>query len=273
MAGKLAIHQGGVRLDATLGNATYLAIYMVFHIFLARLLFLKERKWYRWFYLPIAVLNLIILYYTATRGAILGLIGGLTLALILVVLFHPIKKFKLISASLLGLIVILISGFLLFKDSPFIKHSPVLSRFSNISFQENTTQSRLVIWKMSWQGFKEKPVLGWGLENFNLIFNKYFEPILWKQEPWFDRAHNVFLDRLTTNGLFGLLAYLSLFVFALYYLWFSRQKDSSESIILTSMFAAYFFHNLFVFDNLISSILFIALYINHEIFIKISQFR
>jgi tetratricopeptide (TPR) repeat protein len=120
---------------------------------------------------------------------------------------------------------------------------------------------------MSWQGFKEKPIFGWGPENFNLVFNKYYEPILWKQEPWFDRAHNVFLDRLTTGGFFGLLTYLSLFAFAFYYLWFPWKKKNfsrSESIILTSMFAAYFFHNLFVFDNLISSLFFIAFlaYIN-----------
>lgn len=267
LAGKLAIHQGSSRVDATLGNPTYLAIYMIFHIFLALMLFFQEKRWFRWFYLPVAVLGLINLYYTATRGAILGLIGGFVLALILSVLFYPAKKIKIFSASFLGLIIILIVVFLFFKDSRFIKQSPVLSRFSNISFQETTTQSRLVIWKMSWQGFKEKPIFGWGPENFNLVFNKYYEPILWKQEPWFDRAHNVFLDRLTTGGFFGLLTYLSLFAFAFYYLWFPWKKKNfsrSESIILTSMFAAYFFHNLFVFDNLISSLFFIAFlaYIN-----------
>ncbi|MCX6731853.1 MAG: O-antigen ligase family protein [Candidatus Parcubacteria bacterium] len=256
MVGKLPIHQGGVRLDATLGNATYLAVYMVFHIFLAAVMFFKNKEWYRWFYLPVAVLNLIILYHTATRGAILGLIGGFILAFILSAIFYPSKRVKIFSASLLGLIIILIVVFLFFKDSQFIKQSPVLSRFSSISFQETTTQSRLVIWKMSWQGFKEKPILGWGPENFNLVFNKYYEPILWKQEPWFDRAHNVFLDRLTAGGFLGLLAYLSLFFFALYYLW-KKTSSITESIIMTSMFAAYFFHNLFVFDNFISSLLFI----------------
>ena len=263
LAGKLPVHQGGVRLDATLGNATYLAIYMVFHVFLAALLFFKSKEWYRWFYLPVAILDLIILYYTATRGAILGLIGGFVLALILSVLFYPAKKVKIFSVSLLGLIIILTVSFLFLKNSQFVIHNPVLSRFSIISFQETTTQSRLVIWKMSWQGFKEKPILGWGPENFNLVFNKYYEPILWKQEPWFDRAHNVFLDRLTAGGFLGLLAYLSLFAFSLYYLW-KKTSDVEpadircQSIILTSMLAAYFFHNLFVFDNLISSILFIA---------------
>jgi O-antigen ligase/cytochrome c-type biogenesis protein CcmH/NrfG len=285
LAGKLEIHQGGVRLDATLGNASYLAIYMVFHIFLALFLFLREKNWYKWFYLPVAVLNLSILYHTATRGAILGLMGGLLLAVILIVLFSPSKKIKIASALTLFLLVVLLGSFWLSRHSDFIQQSPVLARFSGISFQEATTQSRLVIWKMSWEGFKEKPLLGWGLENYNLIFNKYFQPILWKQEPWFDRAHNVFLDRLTTNGILGLIAYLGLFSSGLYYLWLHPVRNRKQEIppdlqrtnqisngvkrkklgfsvydsaILTSMFAAYFFHNLFVFDNIISSILFFS---------------
>ena len=135
----------------------------------------------------------------------------------------------------------------------------MLTRFAGISMTEGTTESRLTIWKMSWQGFKEKPVFGWGQENFNLVFNKYYEPILYKQEPWFDRAHNVFFDRLTTNGIFGLLSYIGLLGAALYYLWAKRKNTGlsvEDSAMFGSMFLAYFFNNLFVFDNLISLILF-----------------
>ena len=38
----LPINQGGVRLDATFGNATYLAIYMVFNIFLAMMFLVRK---------------------------------------------------------------------------------------------------------------------------------------------------------------------------------------------------------------------------------------
>jgi len=41
LGGVLRINQGGVRLDATLGNATYFAIYMLFHIFITAYLLLK----------------------------------------------------------------------------------------------------------------------------------------------------------------------------------------------------------------------------------------
>src|SRR3989338_576073 len=256
--GILQTHQGN-RLDATLGNASYLAVYMIFHIFLAMILFYRARDYRKWIYFFIIVLESFVLYHTATRGAILGLIGGLFISWILIAILSSNKKSKLAHISLLAGIAVIITGFLFLKTTNFVKTSPVLSRFAGISLTEGTTESRFSIWKMSWRGFKEKPIFGWGQENFNLLFNKYYEPILYKQEAWFDRAHNVFFDRLTTNGIFGLLSYMGLLGIALYYLWAKRKKTGlsvEDSAIFGSMFLAYFFNNLFVFDNLISLILF-----------------
>ena len=256
--GILQTHQGN-RLDATLGNASYLAVYMIFHIFLAMALFYRARDYRKWIYLFIIILESFVLYHTATRGAILGTIGGLFISWILIAILSSNKKSKLAHISLLAGIAVIITGFLFLKTTNFVKTSPVLSRFAGISLTEGTTESRLTIWKMSWRGFKEKPIFGWGQENFNLVFNKYYEPILYKQEAWFDRAHNVFFDRLTTNGIFGLLSYMGLLGIALYYLWAKRKKTGlsvEDSAIFGSMFLAYFFNNLFFFDNLISLILF-----------------
>jgi len=256
--GVFQTHQGN-RLDATLGNASYLAVYMVFHIFLALALFYRAKDFRKWIYFFVIILESFVLYHTATRGAILGIIGSLFISWLLIAILSSNKKTKLAHISLLAGMAILIGGFLFLKNADFVKNSQVLNRFSGISLTEGTTESRLTIWKMSWQGFKEKPVFGWGQENFNLVFNKYYEPILYKQEPWFDRAHNVFFDRLVTNGIFGLLSYLGLLGAALYYLWANRKKTGlsiEDSAIFGSMFLAYFFNNLFVFDNLISLILF-----------------
>lgn len=256
--GILQTHQGN-RLDATLGNASYLAVYMVFHIFLAMAFFYRTKDFRKWIYLFVIALESFVLYHTATRGAILGIIGGFLIAWLLIAIMSSNKKSKLIHISLLAGMAVIIAGFLFLKTTDFVKKSQVLNRFAGISMTEGTTESRLTIWKMSWQGFKEKPVFGWGQENFNLVFNKYYEPILYKQEPWFDRAHNVFFDRLATNGIFGLLSYVGLLGVALYCLWAKRKKTGlsvEDSAIFGSMFLAYFFNNLFVFDNLISLILF-----------------
>src|SRR3990167_9974496 len=81
LAGKITINQGGVRVDGTFGNAAYLAIYMVFHIFFAGLLFMRfSENWQRILISVIGLMNLAILYFTATRGAVLGLLGGVLVA-------------------------------------------------------------------------------------------------------------------------------------------------------------------------------------------------
>lgn len=262
MTGALQIHQGSTRLDATLGNAAYLASYLLFHIFILFYLFTStpaKNKGLRYTYGLLAVLELIILYYTATRGAILGLIGGIMVALFLLGLKHSGHARK-VSFSVLGAILLFIALFWSLRTTSFIANSPVLGRFASISATETTTQSRFLIWNMSWQGFKEHPLLGWGPENYPLVFQKYYTPQMWRQEPWFDRSHNIVFDNLISFGLIGLLAYISLFGTALYYLWRDKKDGGLEGrVLLTGLLAGYFFHNIFVFDNLVSTIMFLVI--------------
>ncbi|MEK7135449.1 MAG: hypothetical protein AAB780_01960, partial [Patescibacteria group bacterium] len=44
LLGVFTINQGGVRVDGTFGNAIYLAVYMLFNIFIALLMMLREWK-------------------------------------------------------------------------------------------------------------------------------------------------------------------------------------------------------------------------------------
>ena len=262
LAGKLTINQGGVRVDATFGNATYLAIYMVIHIFLALVFILRvnQATWIRIVYGALVVMQTIVLYHTATRGAILGLLGGLGLMALLLAIFEKERKsIRKISIATIGVIVAIVLVFVAVKDSDFVTKSPVLSRFSNISFNETKTQARAYVWPMAINGFKEKPILGWGQENFNFVFNKYYDSRMYRHEPWFDRTHNVVLDWLVAGGLLGILGYLSLYALAMYAVWKKGDLSFAERAAFTGLFSAYFFHNLFVFDNLTSYIMFVLL--------------
>ena len=260
--GLKTINQGGVRVDGTLGNAIYLAVYMLFHIFIASLFMWREWKnvALRWVYGLLILAQAFILYYTATRGAILGLLGGLLVVAVLNIRNMEstfVRKGSI--ATLVGLII-LIGGFVAIKDAEFIQKSPVLSRFSSLTTEELKTQGRYFVWPMALEGVKERPLLGWGQENFNYVFNKNYVPEMYRLEPWFDRAHNIFLDWAIAGGILGLLSYLALYVALLFSIWrqdthFSRTEKS----ILTGLIAAYFFHNFFVFDHLISYILFFSL--------------
>src|SRR3989344_5909496 len=220
LSGAIKINQGGVRVDGTLGNATYLAVYMLFHIFLTAF-FLAKRHYAKkgvgeffsdyanYIYGAVIALQSVILYYTASRGPILGLIGGIFISSILIAVFERERNgIRKISFAALATIIVISGSFIALRDRDFVRNSKVLARFSDISVGERTTRSRFMIWNMAYQGFKERPILGWGQENFNYVFNKYYNPKMYGQEPWFDRAHNIVFDRLVDGGAPGPLAHL-----------------------------------------------------------------
>lgn len=261
--GYYAVHQGSTRLDATLGNASYLAVYMLISIFIAGLLWIQStnQNARRYFYPLCILIQIFVLYKTGTRGAILGLIFGLGIAsLFFLIRGKDHLRARWYAAGFLVGMIVLGSIFVALKDVPFVQSSPILSRFASISSTERTVASRLTIWKMSWEGFTERPVFGWGLENFGAVFNKHYEPELWRQEAWFDRSHNVFLDWLTLTGVVGFVFYVGLYCSAFYLFWRrSSAFDVKERVLLTALIAAYLFQNLFIFDNIVSLILFISL--------------
>jgi len=269
LANVLDTHQGS-RLDATLGNSAYLAVYMLIHIFLSMFFFGRSEKnsLMRWFYGGAVALQTIILYNTATRGALLGLIAGLIVSSLFVIFFErENKKLRKFCIGSLTALVILVGTFIGIKNTQFVQDSPVLKRFADISLEEGTTKARLMVWSMAAQGFKENPILGWGQGNFNYVFNKYYDPGMYTQEQWFDRTHNVFFDWLIAGGLLGILGYLSLFAVLIFYIFIDRKNNFTvvEKSIFIGMLTAYFVHNFFVFDHLISYILFFSIlgYFHH----------
>ncbi len=266
LAGKVVINQGGVRLDGTFGNAAYFAGYMLFHIFLTLFLIFRHKISLagKYLYGGAFLLQAFTLIFTATRGAGIGLVGGLFLSALLIAFFGMENKRVRRGAALFAVVlVLLVGGLFAGKEKTWVRDNPVLTRFASISVQE--AGPRFMVWGMAWQGFKENPILGWGQEGFNYVFNKYYNPNMWAQEQWFDRTHNILLDWLIAGGLLGLLAYLSLYGFLLYYIWRGALPAGAppfslvEKSILTGLLAGYFIHNLFVFDNIGSYLLFFSL--------------
>ncbi|MBI3634337.1 MAG: O-antigen ligase family protein [Candidatus Yonathbacteria bacterium] len=266
-AGDFTIVQDGIRVNGTLGNAAYLGTYALFNIFIALFLMAREsmttigEKARIAIYSVIILLQIFVLYHTATRGAVLGLMVGIGITTILVAVFA--RERVVLRRTAIGILVALalfVGGFIAIRNATFIQQSPVLSRFSSISFAEQTTKSRFMVWGMAYQGFKEHPVLGWGMENFNYVFNKYYNPKMFGQEQWFDRAHNVFFDWLIAGGIPALLIYLSIFGCAAYCIWRRATSLSVvEKSVLTGLLGGYFFQNLFVFDNITSLIYFVTI--------------
>jgi len=86
-------------------------------------------------------------------------------------------------------------------------------------------------WGSAWRGFLERPLLGWGPENFSAVFDRHFDPRHFVpgagSETWFDRGHSVIFDYLATTGALGFISYLGMFV-VLYWL-FARSRSNLKN--------------------------------------------
>jgi O-antigen ligase/cytochrome c-type biogenesis protein CcmH/NrfG len=252
------------RIESFLGNSAYLAIYLLFHTFIAFWLFVESKvNLHRAIYAALALMFIFTLIETGTRGTVIGLGVGISVMVAYIALFGAqYQQYRRFAIGAFVLLLVLVGAFVVNKDSAFIQDNSNLARVANIDLGEDL-KIRGVIWGMAWEGVKERPVLGWGQSNFNYVFNKNYDSRLYGQEQWFDRVHNIFFDWLIAGGFLGLIAYLSIFVSALYYLFILPlwKKDDEtftvlERAVLLGILVGYFTHNLVVFDNIVSYIFF-----------------
>ena len=223
----------GFRFAGSLGNPAYTASYFIFALFYAGYLLIKKTRintdekriytdkksalirqnLYKSVLLLSIILFLVFFWLAATRGAFVGL-----LAAIIVGAFYFAFQYKKYRKPLIGLILIglmAVGLMVYFRDTVFVKSLPG-SRIFQISLSAETWQHRTLMWQAAIEGWKERPIFGWGPENFIKIFDKYFPVKYFNPSAgfgaWFDRAHSIYFDYLAETGILGLLSYLSIFI-------------------------------------------------------------
>ncbi len=252
------------RPGSFVGNPSFLSAYLFLLISMAVLVFnFSKNLFWRVFCAFTVLASFIMLFLAATRGALLGFaIGVIILLIYYVFFFKKSKKIRNFSIVLLAVLVLLLSVFWLTRFAPFWRDVPGLNRFAGATSlipKDGSVQTRLVTWQISWEAFKEKPIFGWGPDNFLVAWDKYYNfKLATYGETWLDRAHNQLLDVLVMQGIFGLLIYLALFGF-IFYLLFSKKVFGRFSPILGAVLIAYFVQNIFLFDEISSYLLFIAI--------------
>ena len=251
------------RVSATFGNPNFYASYLSIIIFATIFLAVSEgtaRK--RSLFGAIAGINFVMLLFTGTRGAWLGVFCGtafLSFAwLFLLAKFRRQRlRFSLIILGILCLFLLL----LLLPENNFLRQSKIFNRYESL-FQSllEFNNARIFLWEIGLKALEERPLFGFGPELFSHIYDKYFwfdSRFSFSEDIFFDRAHNKIIDTLVSSGIFGLLSYLWLFGSALFILW--RHKDSNNRLpafVLIALFLSYFVQNLFAFDMIGSSIVF-----------------
>jgi O-antigen ligase len=239
------------RLAGTFGNPAFLATYFLVLVFLNLLAYLLSSDSWKKIFLVLAGFSFILVFLSGTRGAYVGLVGGIVLFCSLILVFRGRQYLKPVLIGL-SVLVLTLSSFW-FLPGFWQKASPFLA--SRIYALWEIPKPRLIVWQIGWNAFLEKPIFGWGPENFLYAFNKHFIPEIHTYEvAIFDRPHNKIIDLLVTQGIIGLLIYLFLFCVMAFsflkFLW--KNKEDEQEVLVYSLFlgllGAYFVQNLVLFE-------------------------
>ncbi len=266
-----------MRGGGTIGNESFLGTYLLFNLFFALYLifetkdFLKRFSIFSFLILAFSICAIgvnfeglsfsqkisFFFFKSGARAAKISFFGGLVLLFFLWLIASEKKIFKIFGFLCLisSLLLAGYSFFSFFKPESFVKNL--------VEKEVGSFGGRFPVWRGAWEGFKERPILGWGPENFEFSFVKHFDPCLFLPECggeiWFDRAHNIIFDTLISSGILGLISYLLIFGVLFFVLWknfLKKRIDFWLASIFTSLFVSYFVQNLTVFDMISSYLMF-----------------
>ena len=213
--------------------------------------------WLRVFWVVTVALNLWMILASGTRGAVLGLAVAFFVFTAGYLLWGRLRWLKVPSAAL-ACVAIALGLLLLFGgDTPPAKwmagQNSIVARTINAGKgNDSSLNGRIASVSFGLRGFVDKPILGWGPENYSVPWGRYYEVDSGVTEI-FDQAHSKPVEELATKGIIGLVSYLSMWALMLWIV-FSRLKrlGADREILVLLMGAAmagYFVQNLFLFDT------------------------
>jgi len=261
------------RIGSLLGNAAFFAGYLGITVFVTLLAARSLTGGWRAAAYTGAVLQVVAIVLTATRGTMLAL--GIALLAWLVARAWPERVSTLEDVRLgraarsaserafarvgLAVLLLLVVIFIGFRTQ--LAHIPFepIARIATAGTGDSDIASRLFIWRNMVGQIEQHPWLGVGAEHVDVLFNNFYDPTL-IQEEWFDRAHNAFLDYWAQFGIAGLALYLALITsFFVAARRLAARGQGSEATFVALLALTYAVQNFFVFDTISSFWLLVAL--------------
>ena len=278
------------RLDISFGNATYVGAYMLVNSLIAVAMLAssfegvtqplrrtargrRQRSGsevsrfptylaaWRVFWVSVLFLDLWILVLSGTRGALVGLLAGLFVAGVGYVLWGGRRRWRITAGALMA-------GSLLFVlVLPSVRDTDVFHSLADSSelvqrvdrlvengVEDRSVKARFITATTGLQAFAQRPILGWGPENFAMAFDRNSDSRILPKglETLADQAHNKPIEELVTKGIIGLAAYFFLLGRISWVVVRSIRNERQErwfALLMGSAIAAYFVQNLFLFDT------------------------
>ena len=277
-----------VRSFSTMGQANWLAAFLLMVTPFAFFFLKISKKIYEQFYYAIILILIFIAFtFTYSRGGTVGfivmlliLIGGTIFVFrerFLSVLRKPHLPFFPLLPILLLLIFAAWGATFYFFGNAFTSRVQPVSLSSVIKPKTETELSgpagsetgniRLIVWRGAIETFKHYPIVGSGLETFALDYYK-FKPVEHNlTSEWdfvYNKAHNEFLNYLAATGAVGFGSYLIL-IFAFVFLaggYLIRDRSTEIgffSVAILGSYAGYHAQNIFGFSVVAIALLFFTL--------------
>jgi O-antigen ligase len=182
------------RSYGTLGNPNWLATYLVFIIPASIYFYISEKNRNYYFASVLMFSGLIV---SGTRGCLISFV-----VLFTIISFMYNKQKKMLAYLVTGF---MISTLVLLPTNNNIIQKRIGSIPQEITaaarLQDNAGSKRVYIWKETAKIITEYPILGVGLDNLNINM---------PNNVVMDKAHNIFLEILSTSGIFSFLLYASI---------------------------------------------------------------
>ena len=141
-----------------------------------------------------------------------------------------------------------------FKNTPLLQNNHLVNRLTTFNLSDGSSLSRVFVTKVGINCFLQKPLLGYGFDNFEICGQKNFDPMITNVVPdqsRFDKTHNMPIEIMATTGIFGIIFYLELYFYAYKIvrdLMLNDGIDFYAGLSLILAIIAYFIQNLFMFD-------------------------
>ena len=260
----------------TFGNSSFAAMYLYAAFLLSVYIVSKNtekiKKWWYYFVPLVFVINPYFINTNVFLGKVnilsnpSGVIGeaqassiAMFVSVFLLIIFWATSKVR--NLSVRKKIIWFFVGSGLLVTSIFINSFLSTGGYLREVYLSQASNARPLVWELSKKSIEERPLLGWGIDNFDRAFEKNYDNRILEEkngaEAWFDRAHNIFIDQTVEGGYIGLFFYILLYIVViaclLYVVFKSKIKnDQTLAVILIVYFLGHLMELQTGFDTSIS---------------------
>jgi O-antigen ligase/tetratricopeptide (TPR) repeat protein len=210
-------HGGEQRVVATIGNPIFLAGGLLLATGTTGTALLSSKPFrYR---VPVAVLavcaGILAIFFTQTRGAYVGLAVGAVVGGIALAFWTSDRWLRAVGVGIPLVVCVGVLFLFFFRETATVRYfSPLYRAASVFSLTTNDASriQRFQLWRVAMAAVAARPLVGWGLENFDTALDRLYDPAITRYgvaNSVSDRAHNAYLDTAVVAGIPGMLAYLS----------------------------------------------------------------